>query len=80
LITETNDNLSVEVISHGDTISEEEQTKLFEAFTRGNNAQNISGSGLGLRIAKRILEYHDAQIIYSSPADYMNKFTAIFKK
>lgn len=80
LITETNDNLSVEVISHGDTISEEEQTTLFEAFTRGNNAQNISGSGLGLRIAKRILEYHDAQIIYSSPADYMNKFTVIFKK
>lgn len=80
LITETNDNLSVEVISHGDTISEEEQARLFEAFTRGNNAQNISGSGLGLRIAKRILEYHDAQIIYSSPADYMNKFTVIFKK
>lgn len=80
LITETNDHLSVEVISHGDTISEEEQTRLFEAFTRGNNAQNISGSGLGLRIAKRILEYHDAQIIYSSPADYMNKFTVIFKK
>ncbi|WP_284465077.1 ATP-binding protein [Chryseobacterium sp.] len=80
LITETNENLSVEVISHGDTISEEEQTKLFEAFTRGNNAQNISGSGLGLRIVKRILEYHDAEIIYSSPFAYMNKFTIIFKK
>lgn len=80
LITETNENLSVEVISHGDTISEEEQAKLFEAFTRGNNAQNISGSGLGLRIVKRILEYHDAEIIYSSPSEYMNKFTIIFKK
>ncbi|WP_276877518.1 ATP-binding protein [Chryseobacterium joostei] len=80
LITETNENLSVEVISHGDTISEEEQAKLFEAFTRGNNAQNISGSGLGLRIVKRILEYHDAEIIYSSPSAYMNKFTIIFKK
>lgn len=79
-ITETNENLSVEVISHGDTISEAEQTKLFEAFTRGNNAQNISGSGLGLRIVKRILEYHDAEIIYSSPSEYMNKFTIIFKK
>ncbi|AZA78093.1 HAMP domain-containing protein [Chryseobacterium sp. G0186] len=80
LITETNDNLNVEVISHGDTISEEEQAKLFEAFTRGNNAQNISGSGLGLRIVKRILEYHDAEIIYSSPAEFMNKFTIFFKK
>jgi signal transduction histidine kinase len=80
LITETNDNLSIEVISHGNTISEEEQMKLFEAFTRGNNAQNISGSGLGLRIVKRILEYHDADIIYSSPEDYINKFTLFFKK
>ncbi len=80
LITETNDTLSVDVISHGDTISEEEQTKLFEAFTRGNNAQHISGSGLGLRIVKRILEYHDAEIIYSSPADFMNQFTVTFKK
>lgn len=80
LITETNDNLSIEVISHGNTISEEEQMKLFEAFTRGNNAQNISGSGLGLRIVKRILEYHDADIIYSSLEDYINKFTLFFKK
>ncbi|MDR6369679.1 signal transduction histidine kinase [Chryseobacterium bernardetii] len=80
LITETNDNLSVEVISHGNTISENEQAKLFEAFTRGNNAQNIAGSGLGLRIVKRILEYHDADIVYSSPEDYMNKFTLFFKK
>ncbi|MDW9379871.1 ATP-binding protein [Chryseobacterium sp. JV558] len=80
LITETNDNLSVEVLSHGNTISEDEQAKLFEAFTRGNNAQNIAGSGLGLRIVKRILEYHDADIIYSSPDEYSNKFTLIFKK
>ncbi|MDR3025819.1 ATP-binding protein [Chryseobacterium sp.] len=80
LITETNDNLSVEVLSHGNTISEDEQAKLFEAFTRGNNAQNIAGSGLGLRIVKRILEYHDADIIYSSPREYVNKFTLIFKK
>ncbi|REC46974.1 ATP-binding protein [Chryseobacterium pennipullorum] len=80
LITETNDHLSVAVISHGDTVTEAEQSKLFEAFTRGNNAQNISGSGLGLRIVKRILEYHDAQIQYSSPADFQNKFTVVFKK
>ncbi|WP_232815970.1 sensor histidine kinase [Chryseobacterium capnotolerans] len=80
LITETSNNLSVDVISHGATISEEEQAKLFEAFTRGNNAQNISGSGLGLRIVKRILEYHDADIFYSSPEENMNQFTVVFKK
>lgn len=80
LLTETNDHVTVEVISQGNTIPEEEQAKLFEAFTRGNNAQNISGSGLGLRIVKRILEYHDAEIWYSSPAENLNTFTIIFKK
>lgn len=80
LIKETNDQLTVDVISHGDTIPQEEQTKLFEAFMRGNNSQNISGSGLGLRIAKRILEYHGAKIKYSSPAEKVNTFSIIFNK
>ncbi|PWN69964.1 two-component sensor histidine kinase [Chryseobacterium phosphatilyticum] len=80
LITETNDNLAVEVISHGETISEEEQSKLFEAFMRGNNTQNIAGSGLGLRIVKRILEYHNAKIVYSSPAEHVNTFSIVFRK
>lgn len=80
LITETHENLIVDVISHGNTIPEEEQPKLFEAFMRGNNSQNISGSGLGLRIVKRILEYHGAQIQYSSPAEMVNKFSVVFNK
>lgn len=80
LITETDSNLTVDVISQGNTIPEAEQPKLFEAFMRGNNSQNISGSGLGLRIVKRILEYHGAEIRYSSPTELLNKFSVIFKK
>ncbi|UZU00138.1 ATP-binding protein [Chryseobacterium fluminis] len=80
LITETNDCLTVDVISHGTTIPAEEQAKLFEAFMRGNHSQNISGSGLGLRIVKRILEYHGAKINYSSPKDLVNKFSVVFNK
>lgn len=80
LITETNSELKVDVISQGNTIPEEERSKLFEAFMRGNNSQNISGSGLGLRIVKRILEYHGAEITYSSPEQHINKFTVFFKK
>lgn len=80
LITETNLKLIVDVISRGKTIPEQEQSKLFEAFMRGNNSQNISGSGLGLRIVKRILEYHGAEIIYSSPAESTNKFSVVFEK
>jgi two-component system sensor histidine kinase ArlS len=80
LITETEEHLIVDVVSHGDTISKEDRPKLFEAFKRGQNSQNISGSGLGLRIVKRILEYHGAGIIYTAPADRINKFSAVFNK
>ena len=80
LITENDEILIVDVISRGNTIPEEEQPKLFDAFMRGNNSQNITGSGLGLRIVKRILEYHGAKIIYTSPAELLNKFTVIFNK
>lgn len=80
LITESDVKLIVDVISHGNTIPQEERTKLFEAFMRGNNSQNISGSGLGLRIVKRILEYHGAEIVYSSPAENTNQFSVIFDK
>ncbi|WP_027388027.1 ATP-binding protein [Chryseobacterium gregarium] len=80
LITETSEHLIVDVMSHGTTISEEEQPRLFEAFQRGINSQNISGSGLGLRIVKRILEYHGAGIIYTSPADRVNTFSVVFNR
>lgn len=80
LITESDVKLIVDVISHGNTIPQEERAKLFEAFMRGNNSQNISGSGLGLRIVKRILEYHGAEITYSSPAQNTNQFSVIFDK
>lgn len=79
LITETSSQLTVDVVSQGNTIVEEERAKLFEAFMRGNNSQHISGSGLGLRIVKRIVEYHGAEIIYSSPAERINQFSVIFK-
>lgn len=80
VLDETDSETSVKVISKGKTISGEEQQKLFEAFMRGNNSQNTSGSGLGLRIVKRILEYHNASIQYSAPKEDENWFTVCFKK
>jgi len=78
LLTETESSITIDVISHGTTIPETEQQKLFEAFTRGNNAQNTSGSGLGLRIVKRIIEYHGAHIGYLAPDEHTNTFRITF--
>ncbi|WP_313600559.1 ATP-binding protein [Epilithonimonas vandammei] len=79
-IKETDFRITVNVFSVGSTIPIEEREKLFEAFMRGSNSQNKAGSGLGLRIVKRILEYHKAEISYTSLSDKENLFTVIFNK
>ncbi len=79
-IKETDFRIIVNVFSIGTVIPFEEREKLFEAFMRGSNSQNKTGSGLGLRIVKRILEYHKSEISYSSDSDKENLFTVIFNK
>ena len=79
-IKETDFRIIVKVYSVGSIIPLEEREKLFEAFMRGSNSHNKTGSGLGLRIVKRILEYHKAEISYTSLSDKENLFTVIFNK
>ncbi|KFC22696.1 sensor histidine kinase [Epilithonimonas lactis] len=79
-IKETEFRIIVNIFSRGSIIPISEREKLFEAFMRGSNSQNKSGSGLGLRIVKRILEYHKAEISYTSLSDNENLFTVIFNK
>lgn len=66
--------LIVSIENNGVAIPAEEQSKIFDSFVRGKNATNTKGSGIGLRIVKRILEYHNAKIEYH----YSNN-TNIFK-
>lgn len=79
-IKETDFRIIVKIFSIGSVIPLDERAKLFEAFMRGSNSQNKTGSGLGLRIVKRILEYHKAEISYTTNSDRENLFTVIFNK
>ena len=76
-ISETDDEVVVKVINEGEVLSEEDQIKIFKAFRRGKNSQNISGSGLGLRISKRIMDFHHGEIFYTSDKNH-NIFTINF--
>ena len=49
------DNLKIRVSDHGIGIPEEEQHQVFRRFYRGQNANNIEGTGLGLNIAKKYI-------------------------
>lgn len=66
--------LCLRISNTGPTLSETEASKIFDAFMRGANARRKQGSGLGLRITQRILQYHGASIRYLPEGDNLNVF------
>jgi signal transduction histidine kinase len=61
------ERLVVEVMDEGVGIPADEQHLVFEDFFRSRNAEEVAGSGLGLSIAKKIVEAHEGEIWVESP-------------
>lgn len=70
--------LIVSVSNYGKTLNSDEQKQLFTPFMRGANSNGTNGFGLGLRIVKRILHLHHADVYYRSPSDNCNVFDIKF--
>ena len=66
------------VINKGDVPNVENTASLFNTFTRGTNTHNKSGSGLGLSIVQRILNYHNATVQYNIPDKNTNELLVCF--
>lgn len=69
--------LYIAVADTGIGMSEEEVSKLFGEFVRIKNmkTKNITGSGLGLSIVKKLVEMYDGEIKVESEPDKGSKFT-----
>jgi len=70
-IEEDEGELVVKIEDNGIGISKKEQEKVFSKFFRGQEAMKIDteGKGLGLFIAKNIIEYHGGEIGFESRED-----------
>ncbi|WP_072988893.1 sensor histidine kinase [Clostridium cavendishii] len=69
------EKIYIRIEDNGKGMSEEELRKLFERYYRGtNSAVNVKGSGLGMAIAKQIIEAHEGKINVKSK---MNVGTSI---
>lgn len=71
------DNFMISVADTGIGISEEDRETLFEEFSRIRNARthDISGSGLGLSIVKKVVELYHGIIQVDSVPDQGSVFT-----
>jgi two-component system OmpR family sensor kinase len=58
----------VEVADTGPGIPDEELPRVWEELYRGQGAQGVSGSGLGLALTRTIIERHDGQVQLRSRA------------
>jgi signal transduction histidine kinase len=74
------EKIYVEVMNSGEAISPEHLSKLFERFYRADEARDREhgGYGLGLSIAKNIVDMHYGKITVTSSAETGTIFTVIF--
>ncbi len=60
------DGTLLQVVDKGRGIPSTDLPHLFERFFRASNVADISGTGLGLTIAKELLNLHGGQIFINS--------------
>jgi len=65
LIRQDDRGVELLITNTGEVPKIEDTKTLFTAFYRGSNIGTVAGSGIGLSIVKRVLEYHKARIIYN---------------
>jgi two-component system sensor histidine kinase KdpD len=64
----------VYVADHGRGIPEDEQPRVFEKFYRGSNERNLTGTGMGLAIARSIVRAHGEDIWVTSKPGQGSEF------
>ena len=68
----------VAVVDHGIGIPESDLDRLFERYQRGSNVSGIVGTGVGLYLAKMIVDMHGGRIEVQSKEDEGSRFTVRF--
>lgn len=67
--TTANDHFYLKVIDTGEGIAAEHIPKIFDRFYQADSSRNKGGTGLGLPMAKWIVEKHDGKITVDSKVD-----------
>jgi signal transduction histidine kinase len=76
-LTEQNRDLAIRVRDQGVGIPPEEQRRIFQKFVRGNaaKAMAVQGTGIGLAVARQIVQRHGGEILLESAPGKGSRFT-----
>jgi len=75
ILWKDSDRIVFQVRDHGIGIADEDRGKIYEPFYRGQNVENIIGTGLGLAVVKKCVELHRGEIALDSQVDKGTSFT-----
>jgi signal transduction histidine kinase len=75
LLQKEGDRIVFQVQDGGIGISEEDKLRIYEPFYRGQNVENIIGTGLGLAVVKKCVELHGGEIALESEVGKGTRFT-----
>lgn len=79
ILREEDGGMQLVIINQGPVPEVEDTTSLFRTFTRGSNSAQKPGSGIGLSIVNRIMNYHRASVHYQVAAPDTNKVVLTFR-
>lgn len=76
-LAEEDDEIHITIMDRGVGIKPEDQSRLFEKFSRIDNplSTQVGGSGLGLYWAKKIVDLHQGKITFESKVNEGTSFT-----
>jgi PAS domain S-box-containing protein len=76
----TDDDVRIAVTDHGIGIAPADQERIFHPFERAAPAHNFPGLGLGLYVARRIVEAHGGSLDVTSDVATGARFTVVVPK
>ena len=78
LLKRESDLVVAEFTNSGKNPKLEDLNDLFETFSRADNSAGITGTGIGLSIVKRVIDYHQGTVKFTIPEPGLNRITLRF--